>query len=77
MRALCVPDAAIQSVARFAQSAQYVGVRGRGVRPLDVAKELFSHADDREEESEEADFEGRREAEGREEDEEEVSTPFG
>ena len=52
-----------------------LSVRGCKVRPADVAKESLSHADDSEKEEEDADeeevdVEGRREAEGREEDEE-------
>lgn len=49
-------------------------VRGREVRTRMYIKESLSHADDSEEESEEDHVEGRREAEGGEEDEEEVST---
>ena len=54
-----------------------LNVRGRKVRPADVAKESLSHADDSKAEEdqdqdreEEDDLEGRGEAEGREEDEE-------
>ena len=41
-----------------------------------LAKEFNSHADDSEEEGEEADVQSRGEAEGREEDEEEVALPI-
>lgn len=49
-------------------------VRGREVRTRMYIKESLSHADDSEEEGEEDHVEGGREAESREEDEEEVST---
>lgn len=42
------------------------------MRLPDVSKELFSHADDSETQSEETDVEGGRETEGRKEDEEEI-----
>ena len=46
---------------------------GAGCACSDVRKESLSHADDSEEESQEDDIEGRSEAEGRDEEKEEVS----
>lgn len=61
-------------VLRFGRNlTNMLRVREREVRPGCTSKESLSHADDSEEESEEAHVEGRREAEGGEEDEEEVS----
>lgn len=51
-------------------------VRRRGVRLFGCKKESLSHADDSQEESEEDDIEGRREAEGRDEEKEEVGEPL-